>query len=256
MQASAASTPRAKVPKRGRRLAAIDSTDLQRQRLLAEIQTDMGKVCPDYRGFSQSIRHFVSRHLSSGTSTHIILGVVSADAGVGRTTVAIGIANALADIYERVSLVEMANASRGEALAAELGLDVEGGLVDHLDGTLSFEKILVRTQRDNLWLLPATGKGGKQLTLDTTARVRTLLSGLRDQFDVSVVDLPPLLESEEAPALVEQLDGVVVVVGAGKTEAEAVAEVVELCGNIPIRGVILNRSRRSIPKWLASLVIG
>jgi Mrp family chromosome partitioning ATPase len=69
-----------------------------------------------------------------------------------------------------------------------------------------------------------------------------------------VIDVPALLANEDAPALVGQLDGAVLVVGAGHARDYEVAEAVSLLGDVPVRGVLLNQVRRWTPDWVASLL--
>jgi hypothetical protein len=51
------------------------------------------------------------------------------------------------------------------------------------------------------------------------------------------------------------MDAAVVLAEAGKTRLEDISRTVELCGTVPIRGLLLNRFE-GMPAWLNSLVDG
>ncbi len=60
-----------------------------------------------------------------------------------------------------------------------------------------------------------------------------------------IVDLPPVLLSDDALTVAPQLDAVVLVVAEGRTRREDVSRVLELLGNTRVIGSVLNRSSES-----------
>jgi Mrp family chromosome partitioning ATPase len=202
----------------------------------------------------KALRQFAGRYLSAERPHEAVLGVASARHGEGRTTVALGLARSLAEIFSKVVLVEMEDDRGGPTLSQELGLSLHAGVGEYLKGDASLEDILRETGRENLKLVAAGRRAYPESRLESTGRMRTMLDSLREEFDVVVVDLPPLLENEQAPALMSQLDGVVLVVRAGRTMSEDVALTADLCGPVPVRGVLLNHLKYRTPRWLASLV--
>jgi receptor protein-tyrosine kinase len=210
-------------------------------------------MCPDYVHFETTLRQFVSRYLSNEKPFGTIVGIVSPNSGDGRTTVACALAAALAEVYSSVVLVEMAE---GGGLSRELLLPTGPGLLDYVTSTdLEVETVLRKLRMENLWFLPIGAERPKAGNLDAVARTRSLLTELRDRFEITLVDLPPMMMSEDAPALVGHLDAAVLLADAGKTEMEDIARTVELCGKVPIRGLLLNRFKE-MPSWLSSLVEG
>jgi protein-tyrosine kinase len=67
----------------------------------------------------------------------------------------------------------------------------------------------------------------------------------RDPGRIVIVDLPPVLLSDDALTLAPQLDAVILVVAEGRTRREDVARVLELLGNTRVIGTVLNRSSES-----------
>jgi Mrp family chromosome partitioning ATPase len=258
---SAVTIPEAKPSDRATKKAAAEAREatkkaeaeakrIERQvQLLAEIASDLKKVCPSYDEFASKIRRFASRQLSSEDMS--VLGVVSAKAGEGRTTVALSLASALAEIYPRVVFVE---ASRGESLslAEQLRVEPEVHLDAYLEGNLSALETLHGTAKEGLWVLLAGMADSGSLRM--IAAMRSLLRDLREQFDVVVVDLPPLLVSEDAPAVASELDAIVVVVEAGGTSSRDLDKALGVFASTPIKGVILNKTSYKTPRWVASLI--
>jgi Mrp family chromosome partitioning ATPase len=67
----------------------------------------------------------------------------------------------------------------------------------------------------------------------------------RDPGRLMIVDLPPVLLSDDAITLAPSLDAVVLVVTEGRTRREDVSRVLELLGNTRVIGTVLNRSTES-----------
>jgi Mrp family chromosome partitioning ATPase len=61
------------------------------------------------------------------------------------------------------------------------------------------------------------------------------------RFDWVLIDTPPIELISDAQLLAAQVDGVVLVVGAGSTDHVAVAKTVHTLGRERIIGVVLNR---------------
>ncbi len=81
---------------------------------------------------------------------------------------------------------------------------------------------------------------------------QSALSDMRGQFDLTMLDLPPVNAFPEGLALMPWVDGVLLVVRAGHTRREVVQhakEQIQLHGG-KILGVVLNRRRYMIPNFL------
>lgn len=72
--------------------------------------------------------------------------------------------------------------------------------------------------------------------------MRRFLDEMRRKFDVIIFDTPPLNAATDAVVLGTQVDGVAIVVRAGKTHREVARQKLELFQNLEAKiiGVILN----------------
>ncbi len=85
---------------------------------------------------------------------------------------------------------------------------------------------------------------------------QSIMRSLTSQFDLVIVDLPPVSEGMLAPSLARGLDGVVLVVEAERTRAHALRAArksIEACGG-KIIGVVLNKRRYHIPEFIYRLL--
>jgi len=92
-------------------------------------------------------------------------------------------------------------------------------------------------------LAPVSGSSEALAGLGT----RRLINELKgpDSGRLLIVDLPPVLLSDDALMVAPLLDAVVLVVDERRTRKEDVARVMELLGNTRIVGTVLNRSSES-----------
>jgi Mrp family chromosome partitioning ATPase len=178
--------------------------------------------------------------------------VASALPGSGCTTIALSLATALADIHGNVLYVE-AEPSEEETLQPQTGYVATSGLQGYLRHESTLEESILITGKAGLRLLPSGHARVPMSPLERLAGMRTLFSTFRRDFDITVVDLPPLITSEDGPGVLAEVDGVVLVVAAGQTNIDEVKNAIALCGDVPIEGVVMNRATRETPSWLAKL---
>lgn len=147
-----------------------------------------------------------ARGLASGSSGMRSPGVTATRHGEGTTSIALGLARALATPDTRVLLVE-ANL-RTPALAQLLRLRTAPGLAEFLAGELRAPPLVRPSGTVGLSVIRA---GARAAAVDCEALVRALAE-LAPSFDSVVLDLPPLDPYPDALHLAPALDGVMLVV--------------------------------------------
>jgi Mrp family chromosome partitioning ATPase len=222
--------------------------------LVQEVEAEINKVAPSFVDLTKAVRHFAGRYLSGESPHETVLGIVSPGSSEGRTTLSLAVAAAMAEMYSRVVLVELETDATSPTLCSEMKLGAEYGLQDYFEQQATLGSTLWPTKKEGLWFLPAGPVQTISSRLDTTVRTKKLFDELSQMFDIVIVDLPPLLTSEEGPPLVTGLTGIVLVASAGATTTDQIAQTLELCQPIPVKGVLLNKVRLRTPRWLASLL--
>ena len=195
--------------------------------------------------------------LSMQAQQHQVLGVTSAIAGEGKTTIASGLAAALAEDgallgfggdTENTLLVEC----NGGATPQDSRLAVRAGpgLIQVLRGESTLEEAIQATAIDRLAIL-SLGEPAYTFPLAIrTAALPDVISALRSQFGLIVLDLPAVLNSTDTEVLARLADQLILVVRAGVTPAKLVRQALDQLGEGTLLGVVLNDSRSDLPSWL------
>jgi polysaccharide biosynthesis transport protein len=141
-----------------------------------------------------------------GVRSHVI-AFSSANEKEGKTTVASNLGIALARTNRRTLLID--GDLRRPRLHRVFEVDNTEGLYDALSGKAS---VSVReTKVPNLSLLPS-GKGTNPEMLFFTSRLRGLLQRLKTEFDIILIDTPPVLQVADARLICSQVDATVLVI--------------------------------------------
>ena len=104
---------------------------------------------------------------------------------------------------------------------------------------------LAATEVENLWLLPAGPLPPNPADLLSSRRMESLISTLKSQADIVLFDAPPILAVTDAALLASKLDGVLLVVSAGRTKREHAQRAKELLEKIHVRlvGAVLTNAQ-------------
>lgn len=175
------------------------------------------------------------------------IGIVSALNGEGKTLTAINLALSLAaEPNQTVLLVDLD--LRRPTVASTLGLPAERGLEAWFGGDEPVKNVCYGIEDvERLYVVPTLVPiAGSSETLAGigTRRLFNELKG-RDPGRLMIVDLPPVLLSDDALMVAPLLDAVVLIVNERRTRREDVLRVIELLGNTKIVGTVLNRSSES-----------
>jgi len=175
------------------------------------------------------------------------IGILSATTGEGKTLTAINLAFSLAaEPNQRVTLVDLD--LKRPSIARVLGLSPASGLDTWLSGnepvhTVHYEVASFPRLRVVPTLTPLSGTS----ELLAGARARQLFEdiGSSDGSALAVVDLPPVLLSDDVLTAAALVDGFLLVITEGQTMREDVERVFELLGRNRIMGTVLNGSSAS-----------
>jgi succinoglycan biosynthesis transport protein ExoP len=152
-----------------------------------------------------------------------VIVITSPCPGDGKTTVACNLSIAVAEIGRKALLIE--GDLRRPRLNSVFGVGNHWGLSDVLRGDGALENVsvshLVReTEVAGLYLLPGGTCGVTPSNLFYSPRMSTLLKKLRAEFDMILMDAPPMIHLADARVLGHLSDGVVLVISAGQTTTE------------------------------------
>ena len=168
------------------------------------------------------------------------LVVTSAEAGEGRTTIACGLAVAMAQAGSKVLLLDAD--LRRPRIAEYLGLEAGPGLAAVLRREAELDQAVVRWKACQLDVLPSGNSPSNPGELLASPAMRDLMTELRRHYDAIVIDTPPSLPVADAAILASDADGVLLVVRCGHTDRDLVAAAVknQRQVNAHVTGTVLN----------------
>jgi len=170
----------------------------------------------------------------------IVVGVTSPARGDGKSLVASNLGLAFASAGNRTLLVD--GDVRCGALHSTFDATVTPGLVDYLDGQVPVESIVRSTASENLFLIPRGTRRKRAPELLVSERMNDLIQGLRPQFDVIIIDSPPLVAGIDAYALGAAAGSMMIVLRPAVTDRKLAAAKLEILDRLPIRilGAVIN----------------
>lgn len=162
--------------------------------------------------------------------------------GEGRSTVAANIAATVAAAGIRVCLVE-ADLHR-PSLASVLGLEPGSGLHAVLTGDAGLEEALQPWGPDGLQVLVAGATPLNPSELLTSPRAEECLVRIGDQFEVTLIDAPAVLDVTDAAILARMFGGAIMVVSERGVRVRVLERAVERMSQArtPLIGTILSMS--------------
>lgn len=165
--------------------------------------------------------------------------VSSSVPGDGKSLTSLNLAFVFSGIAQiRVLLVE-ADLHR-PSLSLLLGLNDEGNAIDsYVERPDAWQSCLV-SLADNVDCLLALGQHSLSAEFIESAAMQEILIQARANYDLVIIDSPPMLATADALALVRYCDAALFVVGAGSTPIKAAHRAAELMAG-KIIGCVLNR---------------
>ena len=167
--------------------------------------------------------------------------LTSATPSEGKSTVAAHLAIANADRGKRTLLVD--GDLRRPSLHSKFGLNPDTGLSSVLNGEVRWQDVVLPIEgKSSLFFLPS-GPGSHRAADLVGPRLSSLLDEFGKEFDLVILDSPPLLGFAECLQMATAADGVLIVSLAGQTKRKSVAAVLSTLRRLRanIIGVVLNQ---------------
>ena len=189
---------------------------------------------------------------------NLAVGVTSANTGEGKTLVASNLAVSLAIANQRETVLVDLNLGK-PSIHTVFGAPQRPGLVEAFyDGAIHLSKTPIK----DLYILGAGGgpdtplgkersasigdasskNGSSQaVQLEHLAAFRDVIYSLKEQFDFIIVDMPSIHEHAFPVLFTNYLDGILVVVDAGRTKQEDIEHMFRHLNERQVLGFVMNR---------------
>lgn len=176
------------------------------------------------------------------------VAVTSAIAGEGKTTSCINLAMHLAVTgRKKVLLIDLD--LRKSDLARNMKISPLPGLSEYLKNTVPLKDIVRIPTAAGLYVIPSGLRDDAPGELITGDKFRVFLREIRNQFDIILLDTPPVVPVADTLGLRDQVDGFLFVYRLGFTPHHLMAQAVEEIGEKGIVGVVLNGAEPQRQKY-------
>ncbi|MBM7606280.1 capsular exopolysaccharide synthesis family protein [Metabacillus crassostreae] len=169
--------------------------------------------------------------------------VTSSGPGEGKSTTTANLAVVFAQQGKRVLLMDAD--MRKPTVHYTFRIENHKGLSNVLTRQATLGEAVNVTSQDNLWVLSSGPIPPNPSELLGSKGMIALLEQAKDEYDIVILDTPPVLAVTDAQILSNVADGVVLVVSSGKTEVDSAKKAKELLesAKAKIMGVVLNNKK-------------
>lgn len=192
--------------------------------------------------FTESLRvlRTVIVHSQLGSSSRVV-AIASALPGEGKTTVALSLARVAALSGQKVIVVDCD--LRKQSISRYLEQKPERGLLQVLSGEATWADAIMRDAKSSADVLPVVASSFSPIDVFGSDSMELLLSELRQNYEVIVLDCPPLFAVAEARVICALADSVVLVARMGKSTIDAMRLAIDQVTSAggSVAGVALNR---------------
>jgi capsular exopolysaccharide synthesis family protein len=192
--------------------------------------------CEEYRSLRTHVLH-ASRKRKMQT-----IVIASVGAGEGKSMTALNLSWLMAQT-EGVRTLVIDSDLRHPCLHDYLGIEAPVGLSDIFSDRATLEAAIIRLEPAGLHLLPGGRARDDVAEVLSGPRFTVLLEQARKLFDFIIIDAPPLGIFTDATVLINQSDGALLIVRAGKTRYGLVDRLLDTLPRERMLGVVVNRNQ-------------
>jgi|SRR5450756_1563788 protein-tyrosine kinase len=171
------------------------------------------------------------------------LAITSPTPLVGKTVVAINLAMSIAQKTNKTAMLVDFDL-RQPRIGAYLGIPMEKSLNDLLDGGVELSDILVNPDIPRLVVLPTMNAVNNPSETLSSRKIADLIKDLRERYESRIIifDLPSLLHSDDAIAVLPQIDCILMVVANGMSTKREIEDSLRHLSTANLIGAVFNKA--------------
>lgn len=223
----------------------IDPVECRDRRVLVSAETD------DERVYVAAYRMLRTRLLHRArTNNWTTIAVTSAGPNDGKTLTVINLALSMAREKTREVIV-LDMDMRNPSVCRALGVQPQHELRTYLEHGSGFDDLFFSVGSENLMIAGCTSPTELASELLAGARFDDLINAVkRGTADpIVLLDLPPVLVTDDALVVAPKIDAFLVVASEGVTDRLELAKALNLLSEFPLAGVVLNRAAETSPDY-------
>ena len=189
--------------------------------------------------------------LNRGGASKVIM-ITSSVHSEGKTITSLNLAMAIAQSTQKPKVLLIDADLRRGRLAKYLGVNQRTGLSSVLSGKAGLAEALFKIDIENLTFMASGPVPENPAELLDSARMKQLLSEVKTQFDYILIDTSPVISVTDAGILSSLVDGVIMVIQAGRTQRGVVKRAVELLQqtHAKLLGHVLTNIEYHLPEYI------
>jgi capsular exopolysaccharide synthesis family protein len=196
-----------------------------------------GRVAAAYRIIRTRLHNLIQNN------SWVSLAVTSPEAGEGKSVTCINLALSFArSASKSVFLIDLD--MRNPTVCRYLGIQPPRSVVDYFSGKIEASSVFFGIGADNLAIagnVTSTDVASELLAGDRLEQLFAYIKSIAPDALI-IVDLPPILVTDEALMLAPRVDTTLLVVADGETRRDSLQRARSLLGEFSFGGVILNKS--------------
>jgi capsular exopolysaccharide synthesis family protein len=167
--------------------------------------------------------------------------VTSSGSGEGKSTVMSNLAITMAESGKKVILIDCD--LRKPSIHKKLGVTNSIGLTNMLVQDVKKEECIFKTSVNNLFVLTSGPIPPNPAELLGTKKMLNLIENLKEEFELVLIDAPPVLAVTDAQILATIADGVIFVASYGEAQKNALVDAKQLIDKVggKIIGIVFNK---------------
>ena len=178
------------------------------------------------------------------------IGVTSATPNDGKSLTTLNLSLSLA--RERNSEVVLLDLDmRNPSMCKYLGIEPRYHLCNYLEGRANAQDVFFSIGVENLSIAAGTIRTELASELLGNAKLEELIQYIKQHTrnPIVLVDLPPLLSTDDALVVVPKIDAILLVAAEGRTDRTALDKAVELLTDVPLAGLVLNQAVETVESY-------
>jgi len=215
---------------------------LEKNRIVAFNKNDASSM-----NFDILRTHILQKMEENGWRT---LAITSPTPGAGKTVISINLAMSIAQQTSKTAMLVDFDLRRPK-IGAYMGLPMVKSMNDLLDGTADLQDVLVNPDLPRLVVLATKSPVKNSSEILSSRRVADLIKDLRSRYESRIVifDLPPVLSTDDAIALIPQIDCVLMVVANGMSTKQELEDSLRLIPKANLIGTVLNKAESALRSY-------
>jgi len=190
--------------------------------------------------------------LNKGAKAPKVMVVTSSIHSEGKTITSLNLSIALSESTNKPKILLVDADLRRGSIAKYLGVEQNVGLSEYLSGKVDLNDTMFNLDSENLTFMASGEVPENPAELLDSSKMKTFIAEMRSQFDYVIIDTPPIISVTDSGIVGSKVDGVIMVVQAGRTQRGIVKRAEELLyqSHSKVLGHVLTNIEYHLPEYI------